>query len=51
MSTFMPFSVRLHTERVENRLTAEGVLCLDYTVQLRGAEPERRKMTLTVTDA
>ena len=44
----MPFEVCVHTERVGNSLDTEGVLRLDYIVQLKGADPERTKMTLTL---
>lgn len=44
----MPFDVRLLTHEVENRLEQDGTLRLCYTLQLRGAEPERTELVLTM---
>ena len=47
----MPFEVCVHTSKVQNALESEGVLKLDYAVELRGAQAERSKMTLTLLPA
>ena len=43
-----PFDVRMQTDEVNNSLEGVGVLYLDYTVELRGAQPQRTKMTLSL---
>ena len=47
----MPFEVCVQTERVENTVAENGRLLLDYVVELKGAEPERVQMQITVVDA
>ena len=42
----MPFEVCVHTLRVNNRLTEDGILDLDYIVEIRGAQAERTKFHL-----
>ena len=42
------FDVRVQTDEVNNSLEGVGVLYLDYTVELKGAQPQRTKMTLTL---
>lgn len=44
----MPFDVCVHTARVENALEGAGTLLLDYTVEIRGADPERTRMQLSL---
>ena len=44
----MPFEVSVHTTEVKNDLEARGTLYLDYAVELRGAQAERTKMTLSL---
>ncbi len=44
----MPFEVSVHTTEVNNDIEGEGKLFLDYAVELRGAQAERTKMTLTL---
>ena len=43
-----PFDVCVQTDDVKNSLEGVGVLYLDYTVELKGAQPQRTKMTLTL---
>ncbi len=43
-----PFDVCVQTDEVNNSLEGVGALYLDYTVELRGAQPQRTKMTLTL---
>jgi uncharacterized beta-barrel protein YwiB (DUF1934 family) len=42
------FDVRVQTDEVNNSLEGVGVLYLDYTVELKGAQPQRTKMTLAL---
>ena len=43
---YMPFQVCVHTLNVDNRLMTDGILLLDYVVEIRGAQAERTKFTL-----
>lgn len=43
---FMPFEVCVHTLKVENRLLEDGVLNLDYMIEIRGARAERTKFRM-----
>ena len=43
---FMPFTVCVHTLTVSNRLEDDGVIELDYIVEIRGAQAERTKFKL-----
>lgn len=45
---FSPFDVCVQTEKLQNGIVGTGVLSLDYVVELKGAQPERRKMTVTL---
>ena len=45
---FMPFEVCVYTKKVENRLMEEGVLELDYMIEIRGARAERTKFRMEV---
>ncbi len=47
----MPFEVSVHTTEVKNGIEGTGVLFLDYAVELRGAQAERTRMTLTLLPA
>lgn len=47
----MSFDVCVKTDEVKNTLEVMGVLCLDYTVELKGAQPQRTKMTLSILPA
>lgn len=44
----MPFEVCVHTMRVENKLSDEGWLDLDYIVEIRGAQAERTKFRMEI---
>ena len=43
---FMPFQVCVHTLKVDNRLSEDKLLELDYVVEIRGAQAERTKFRL-----
>ena len=45
---FMPFEICVYASRVDNRLLQDGILELDYIIEIRGAQAERCKMTLKV---
>ena len=45
---YMPFEVCVHTLHVDNRLLAEGILELDYVVEIRGAQAERTKFYMQI---
>lgn len=42
----MPFEVSVETKRVQNAVEATGLLRLDYTVELRGANAERTQFEM-----
>ena len=44
----MPFEVCVHTMKVENQLLTDGVLRLDYIVEIRGAQAERTKFQMEI---
>ena len=44
----MPFEVCVHTLKVDNRLREDGVLLLDYIVEIRGAQAERTKFQMEI---
>ena len=44
----MPFEVCVYTRSVRNEIETEGVLEMDYTVELRGAQAERTKFFMRV---
>lgn len=46
---YMPFELCVRTYRVVNELLEEGLLYLDYTIEIRGARMERNKFTLEMT--
>ena len=43
---YMPFEVCVHTMKVDNRLLTDGVLYLDYIIEIRGARAERTKFSM-----
>ena len=43
---YMPFTVCVHTLTVSNRIDTDGILELDYIVEIRGAQAERTKFKL-----
>ena len=45
---FMPFEVCVRTLKVKNRLAEEGILELDYVIEIRGAQAERTKFRMEV---
>ena len=44
----MPFEVGVYTKKVHNGIEKEGVLEMDYTVEIRGAQAERTKFQMRV---
>ena len=44
----MPFEVCVYTRTVRNAIESEGVLEMDYTVEIRGAQAERTKFLMRV---
>ncbi len=48
---YMPFQIGVFALTVDNRLECDGVILLDYLIEIRGAQAERCKMTLKVTKA
>lgn len=45
---FSEFEICVHTLHVDNRLLRDGVLYLDYLIEVHGARAEHCKMTLTL---
>ena len=45
---YMPFSIGVHALTVDNRLDSEGILKLDYIIEIKGARAERCEMTMTI---
>lgn len=43
---FMPFEVCVRTVKVDNRLLEDGILNLDYMIEIRGARAERTKFCM-----
>ncbi len=48
---FSEFEICVCALQVENRLLSDGVLVLDYLIEIHGAQAERCKMTLSVRSA
>lgn len=48
---YMPFQIGVFALNVDNRLEADGEICLDYLIEIRGAQAERCKMTMQVSRA
>jgi uncharacterized beta-barrel protein YwiB (DUF1934 family) len=46
---YMPFQIGVFALAVDNRLESEGIIVLDYLIEIRGAQAERCKMTMKVT--
>ena len=44
----MPFQIGIHALTVDNRLDTEGVLLLDYLIEIKGGVAERCTMRMTV---
>ena len=48
---FSSFQVCVHTLRIDNRLLTDGVIELDYLIEIHGAQAERCRMTINVRPA
>ena len=48
---YMPFSIGVHALVVDNRLDTEGILKLDYIIEIKGGCAERCEMTMTIQEA
>ena len=47
---YMPFSIGIHALTVDNRLDTDGILKLDYIIEIRGARAERCEMTMKIQE-
>jgi uncharacterized beta-barrel protein YwiB (DUF1934 family) len=47
---YMPFSIGIHALTVDNRLDTEGILKLDYIIEIRGARAERCEMVMKIVE-
>ena len=47
---YMPFSIGIHALTVDNRLDTEGILKLDYIIEIKGARAERCEMTMRLQE-
>lgn len=47
---YMPFQVCIHGIRVDNRLLTDGILLLDYVIEIRGAQAEHCSMEMRVEE-
>ena len=47
---YMPFSIGIHALTVDNRLDTEGILKLDYIIEIKGARAERCEMVMKVQE-
>ncbi len=47
---YMPFTIGIHALTVDNRLDTEGILKLDYIIEIRGARAERCEMTMKLQE-
>ena len=45
---YMPFQIGIHALTVDNRLDTEGILLLDYLIEIKGGVAERCTMRMTV---
>lgn len=45
---FMPFQVCVHTLKVDNKMSTEKYIDLDYIVEIRGAQAERTKFHMSL---
>ncbi len=46
----VPFEVGVHTFKIKNALLTDGTIFIDYAVQLRGADAERCKLSVSVKE-
>ena len=44
---YMPFEICVHTLKVDNRLSTDKTMFIDYIIEIRGARAERTKMEIT----
>ena len=47
----MPMEVAVKTRKVKNTIEENGKLRLDYTIEIKGADPERTELSLTLLPA
>ena len=47
---YMPFSIGIHALTVDNRLDTEGILKLDYIIEIKGARAERCEMVMKIQE-
>ena len=47
---YMPFSIGIHALTVDNRLDTEGILKLDYIIEIKGARAERCEMEMKIQE-
>lgn len=47
---YMPFQVGIHALTVDNRLDTDGILKLDYIIEIRGARAERCEMEMKIQE-
>jgi uncharacterized beta-barrel protein YwiB (DUF1934 family) len=47
---YMPFTIGIHALTVDNRLDTEGILKLDYIIEIKGARAERCEMTMSLKE-
>ena len=45
---YMPFEICVRTHKVDNRLLTDGLLLLDYIIEIRGAQAERTKFSMQI---
>lgn len=46
---YMPFQIGIHGIAVDNRIVSDGVLVLDYIIEIRGARAERTRMEMKIS--
>ena len=44
---YMPFELCVHTLKVDNKLSTDRTIFIDYIIEIRGAKAERTKMEIT----
>ena len=47
---YMPFSIGIHALTVDNRLDTDGILKLDYIIEIKGARAERCEMVMKIQE-
>lgn len=48
--TFGAMELTIYTLAIDNRLATDGVITLDYCIEIRGSDVERRSVTVEVSD-